>query len=79
MQYRCTDVVSRIKMPYLVVGYELETFYPGQAKQLYDALKAPRTTATMTIADGAEYHCGPMAPQRRNQVVFDWLDRTLGG
>ena len=30
-----------------------------------------------TAADGAELHDGPVAPQRRNEVVFDWLDDVL--
>jgi hypothetical protein len=29
------------------------------------------------VAEGAEYHDAPMAPQTRNQVVFDWLDGIL--
>ena len=28
-------------------------------------------------AEGADFHCGPMAPQYRNEVVFDWLDERL--
>jgi hypothetical protein len=78
MQYNCGGVVDKISTPYLVMSYELENFYPGGAQSLYDALRGHKTLATMTIADGAEYHDAPMAPQRRNQVVFDWLARTLG-
>jgi hypothetical protein len=32
---------------------------------------------TLTAAEWAEYHDAPMAPQRRNQVIFDWLDGIL--
>lgn len=78
MQYDCGDVASRIDTPYLVMNYELESFYPGGAQALFSALHGHKTFATMTTADGAEYHDAPMAPQRRNQVVFDWLDDTLG-
>jgi hypothetical protein len=77
MQYNCSTVIDRIETPFLVMNYELETFYPGGAQSLYSALHSPKTLATMTTADGAEYHDAPMAPQRRNQVVFDWLDTTL--
>ena len=49
-----------------------------QARQLYDALGSSKKLVTFTIAEGAEYHDAPMAPQRRNQVIFDWLDQTLG-
>ncbi|HEX4218676.1 MAG TPA: hypothetical protein VHZ02_09935 [Acidimicrobiales bacterium] len=77
MQYNCGDVVDRIDTPYLVMNYELENFYPGGAQSLFGALPGRKTLATMTTADGAEYHDAPMAPQRRNQVVFDWLDDTM--
>ena len=30
-----------------------------------------------TAADGAEMHDAPAALQRRNEVVFDWLDDVL--
>jgi hypothetical protein len=26
---------------------------------------------------GAQFHCAAMAPQTRNQVIYDWLDATL--
>ena len=77
MRYDCGDVVDRVRTPVLVVNYELENFYPGGARSLYDALGGHKTLVTLTAADGAEYHDAPMAPQRRNQVVFDWLDATL--
>ena len=72
------SVISKVRAPVLVTNYQLEQFYPGQARQLYDALRSPKKLVTFTIAEGAEYHDAPMAPQRRNQVIFDWLDQTLG-
>jgi len=78
MQYKVTDVVERITTPTLVTNYQLESFYPGQAAELYHLLRSTKAYNTFTIAEGAEYHCAPLAPQRRNQVVFDWLDKTLG-
>lgn len=70
------DVIARIKQPYLVTDYEGESFYAGQAKTLYDGLTAPKTFHE--FSGGARYHCAPMAPSVRNEVVFDWLDQTLG-
>jgi len=76
--FTVTDVLGRISTPTLVVNYELDTLVPsGQPLQLYDSLHTRKTYTTLTVAEGAGYHCAPMAPQRRNQVVFDWLDRTL--
>jgi hypothetical protein len=76
-KYTNAAVSHRVTAPVLVTNYELEQFYPGQAQQLYQALRSHRDLVTFTIAEGAEYHDAPMAPQRRNQVIFDWLDETL--
>ena len=49
----------------------------GQARKVYDLLRCPRQFHYFTSAHGAEYHDAPMAPQTRNQVVFDWLNGVL--
>lgn len=77
MQYEITTVAGRVTKPVLVVNYELEQFYPGQSQQLLSLLRSDKEMVTLTSAEGAEYHDAPMAPQRRNQVVFDWLDGVL--
>ncbi|MFJ4472875.1 alpha/beta hydrolase family protein [Streptomyces sp. NPDC089424] len=74
-----TDVVGRIKMPALVLDYEDEQFYPGQARQMFDKLTSPKDYVKLTAATGAQLHCSPMAPQQHCEVVFDWLDETLPG
>ncbi|MFJ2472623.1 alpha/beta hydrolase family protein [Streptomyces sp. NPDC087659] len=75
---KITDVVPRIKMPTLVLDYEDEQFYPGQPQQMFDALTAPKDYVKLTAAQGAQLHCSPMAPQLHCEVVFDWLQGTLG-
>jgi Esterase FrsA-like len=72
-------VIDQVRTPVLVTAYQLEQFYPGQAARLYSRLRSPKKLVRFTIAEGSEYHDGPMAPQRRNQVVFDWLDDTFSG
>ncbi|MFG2608480.1 alpha/beta hydrolase family protein [Streptomyces sp. NPDC048514] len=72
-----TDVVGRIKVPVLVLDYEGEQFYPGQARELYDKLTSPKDYVRLTAAEGAQLHCSPMAPQLHCEVVFDWLQETL--
>jgi hypothetical protein len=37
----------------------------------------PATLHEFTAAAGGRFHCAPMAPQRRNQVLFDWLGGVL--
>lgn len=41
---------------------------------MYDALTAWKDIVQFSMRDGAQIHDAPMAPQHRNEVVFDWLD-----
>lgn len=72
-----TDVVSKIKMPTLVLDYDDEQFYPGQPREMFDKLTSPKDYVKLTRAEGAQLHCSPMAPQLHCEVVFDWLQETL--
>ncbi|MGH7118884.1 MAG: alpha/beta hydrolase family protein [Acetobacteraceae bacterium] len=77
MRYQVADVAARVKVPTLVTKYEHDAFFPGQGQRLYDLLTCPKTLATFTEAEGASMHDAPLAPQRHNQVVFDWLQATM--
>jgi hypothetical protein len=57
---------------------EDEQFYPGQSQAVYSQLRSRKKLVNFTVAEGAEFHDEPMAPQTRNEVLYDWLDRTLG-
>ncbi|MFJ6788156.1 alpha/beta hydrolase family protein [Streptomyces angustmyceticus] len=74
-----TDVVRRITMPTLVLDYEDEQFYPGQPRQMFEKLTAPKDYVKLTAATGAQLHCSPMAPQQHCEVAFDWLQEKLPG
>jgi hypothetical protein len=80
-QLNCAAAAPRIGCPTLVTAYEDDAFFAGrnQAGKVFSLL--PKTIDKQlhwfTGAEGAEYHDAPMAPQTRNQVVFDWLDRVL--
>ncbi|MFJ8858342.1 alpha/beta hydrolase family protein [Streptomyces sp. NPDC102451] len=78
MSLDVTPVVRRVKAPTLVLDYDDEQFYPGQPRELYDALTTRKDYTKLTAATGAQLHCSPMAPQQHNEVVFDWLEDTLG-
>jgi hypothetical protein len=66
-------------MPILICDPEGELFWPGESQQLYDAVGSEnKVLANFTAAEGADLHCEPKAMGLRNQVVFDWLDETLG-
>ena len=76
-RYTCRDVAGQITTPTLVMAPELEQFWPGQSQELYGLLTAPKTLARFTVAQGAQFHDEPMAPQHRNAVLFDWMSETL--
>ncbi|MFG2029968.1 alpha/beta hydrolase family protein [Streptomyces sp. NPDC048825] len=73
-----TGIVGRIKCPTLVLDYDDEQFYPGQPRAFYELLRAPKDFQLLTAATGAQLHCSPMAPQQHCELVFDWLEDTLG-
>jgi pimeloyl-ACP methyl ester carboxylesterase len=64
----------RITAPTALCSPELENFFPGQPETVHKWMGAQSTLLEFTVAEGAEYHCEPMAPQLRNERVFDWLE-----
>jgi hypothetical protein len=68
------EQARRIDAPTASISPELEQFFPGQAQTLYDWLHGRKKLLEFTVAEGAQYHCEPMAPQLRNERVFDWLE-----
>ena len=76
--YNLRDVVGKIECPLLVTDPEDEQFWPGQSQELYDALSGPKEIVRFTAAEGANWHCEPLALGLRDQRIFDWLDETLG-
>jgi hypothetical protein len=78
-QFSCGDVVDRVSAPTLVTTYEHDQLIipASQGTEVYKKLPSRKEYHHFTAAEGAQYHCAPMAPRTRNQVVYDWLDRTL--
>ncbi len=64
----------RITAPIALCSPELENFFPGQPETMHRWIGKSSTLLKFTVAEGAEYHCEPMAPQLRNERVFDWLE-----
>ena len=73
----CTDVLKDITTPTLVLDYDGEQFYQGQPQKTFELLTAPKDFYNFSADVGAQFHCAPMAPQHRNEVVFDWLATKL--
>ncbi len=76
------ELLSTVRAHVLIDNYEGDQFFPPSQS---NALKAGLTGAAsvtqhrFTAAEGAEYHCAPMAPQLRNEVVYDWFDQIFSG
>ncbi len=67
--------VGRISSPMAVLDPELEQFFPGQSQTLFDWLRTRhKALLPFTVAEGAQFHCEPMAPQLHCERVFDWLE-----
>jgi hypothetical protein len=69
---------GRIRAPTLVTQYEGDTAVGPQAQPMFDMLRGDKELVVFDSSQGAQFHDAPMAPQRRNQVVFDWLERKIG-
>lgn len=75
--YDLGDLAADVTTPTLVVNYELEAFYPGQAQELYDRLPGKKDIVTFTVVEGAQYHDAPIGAQWHGEVVMDWLDEHV--
>ena len=71
------EAAGKIKAETLVIDSEGDTMMPNQAKNLYDAIKAPKTWLPFTKAEGAQLHCQVAATLRSAQRVGDWLDERI--
>jgi hypothetical protein len=80
MQFSVAEVAARVTTPTLVTAYEDDELVippSGQGTQVYKLLRTDKQYHYFTAAEGAQEHCAPMAPQTRNQAVYDWLDGIL--
>lgn len=75
-QYRLRDVVHKIRVPVFVGDAEYDTFFPGQPKQVKDALGDKATLHKFTATAG--YHSQIGAGQELARTLFAWLNKTLG-
>ncbi|HTU75664.1 MAG TPA: acetylxylan esterase [Trebonia sp.] len=80
MKFTVADVASQVTAPTLVTSYENDDLVvpsDNQGPVVYSLLTCPKARHQFTAAEGADQHCAPMAPQTRNQAVYDWLDTVL--
>ncbi|HEX9064108.1 MAG TPA: hypothetical protein VF843_03320, partial [Streptosporangiaceae bacterium] len=81
MRVNCEPTAPKVASPTLVTEYQDDAFFGShqQAGPVFRLLPdgIRKQLHSFTVAHGAEFHDAPMAPQTRNQVVFDWLDDVL--
>ncbi len=77
MEYNLTDVAGQISCPMLITEPVNEVYWPGQSRQLYGLLSAPKKLVPFAVSEGADLHCEPKATGLRDLRVFNWLDETL--
>jgi dienelactone hydrolase len=79
-KFTVADVTDRVTAPTLVTNYQDDQLVVPPAEQgpeVFRLLRSDKQYHRFTAAQGAQFHCAPMAPQTRNQVVYDWLDGIL--
>ncbi|MFP3712674.1 alpha/beta hydrolase family protein [Puerhibacterium sp. TATVAM-FAB25] len=72
-EYDARDVAPRITTPLLITDPEDEQFWPGQPEQLASLAPDVATVVRFSAAEGANYHCQPLARALTEQRMFDWL------
>ena len=76
-RYNVSDVIEQIRCPIFIADPDDEQFWPGQSKEVYNALKCPKTIVRFTVEEGANWHCEPKARALYDQRMFDWLDTVV--
>jgi hypothetical protein len=68
--------VAAIACPVLVTAAHND-MASSNAKELYEAITAPKAFLEFTDADGAGMHCEILNRSMANRRILDWLDDTL--
>lgn len=79
-KYSLSGITDTITTPLMITDPEDEQFFPGQAQELFDALRGDKLLVKFTRSDGAESHCEPLARRlvslRMNDFFADRLARS---
>lgn len=79
VQYDITDQLDKITSPTLVTQYEGDVDFTTEGTTLYHGLTKAKSRkfVEFTSVNGAQYHCGPLAPQVGNEACWDWTDEVF--
>lgn len=75
--YYLGGLAEQIQCPTLVTDSNSDDFFPGQAKQLYEALRCPKDYILFSEEDGAQEHCQEGAKLYANACIFNWMESIL--
>lgn len=76
-EYNVRDVINQIRCPMFIADPDDEQFWPGQSKEVYEALVCLKTIVRFTAEEGANWHCEPKARGLYDQRMFDWLATVM--
>jgi len=76
-RYTLGDLATQITTPLFITSPEDEQFWPGQSEQFAESLPGEKMLQPFTAAEGANFHCQPLARTLTDQRMFDWLDAML--
>ena len=76
-RYTLDGLFDRIDTPMLITDPDNDQFFPGQSRDLYDALGGPKELVRYTAEQGADGHCEPMARQLVGQRIGDFFAERL--
>lgn len=76
-RYDVRDVAGQITTPLYVIDADGDQFFGGQPAELA-ALVPGATLQRFTQAEGASFHCQPLARELTEQRMLDWLDEQIG-
>ena len=71
------DAIAKIDTPLFLTSPEHEQFWPGQSEELAAKVGNGAVVQKFTAAEGADYHCQPLARTLTDVKVFAWLENTL--
>jgi hypothetical protein len=76
-RYDVSGVAGQITTPLYVIDADGDQFFGGQPAELA-ALVPGATLQRFTQAEGASFHCQPLAREVTEQRMLDWLDEQIG-
>lgn len=75
--YYLGGLAEQIQCPTLVTDSNSDSFFPGQAKQLYEALRCRKDYLLFSEKDGTQEHCQEGAKLYANACIFNWIESIL--